>query len=152
VIILVPGDNSESTKWAVSTDITVNWGDMDALGHVNHSKFATWMETARMSYFSEVGMMEIYENSNIGPILARIEADYKFPIVFPDVVNVRTSVSRIGNSSFDMKYQISSLNRGGEVAATGKVVGVLVDYNTGKPIPIPEELRKSIIDFEGSMD
>ena len=51
-----------------------------------------------------------------------------------------------------MKYQISSLNRGGEVAATGKVVGVLVDYNTGKSIPIPEELRKSIIDFEGSMD
>ena len=149
---MAQGDNSESTKWAVSTDITVNWGDMDALGHVNHSKFATWMETARMSYFSEVGMMEIYENSNIGPILARIEVDYKFPIVFPDVVNVRTSVSRIGNSSFDMKYQISSLNRGGEVAATGKVVGVLVDYNTGKPIPIPEELRKSIIDFEGSMD
>ena len=152
MIILAQGDNSESTKWAVSTDITVNWGDMDALGHVNHSKFATWMETARMSYFSEVGMMEIYENSNIGPILARIEVDYKFPIVFPDVVNVRTSVSRIGNSSFDMKYQISSLNRGGEVAATGKVVGVLVDYNTGKSIPIPEELRKSIIDFEGSMD
>ena len=33
--------------WAVSTDITVNWGDMDSLGHVNHSVFAKWMETAR---------------------------------------------------------------------------------------------------------
>ena len=51
-----------------------------------------------------------------------------------------------------MKYQISSLSREGEVAATGKVVGVLVDYNTGKPIPIPDELRESIIDLEGSMD
>jgi len=140
---------SDPSEWTVSTDITVNWGDMDALGHVNHSVFATWMETARMMYFSKVGMMEIYENSNIGPILARIEVDYKFPIVYPDVVKVRTSVSRIGNSSFDMVYQISSLAKEGEVAARGKVVGVLVDYDTGKPISIPEELRNSIIEFEG---
>jgi len=142
-------DPSDPSEWTVSTDITVNWGDMDALGHVNHSVFATWMETARMMYFSKVGMMEIYENSNIGPILARIEVDYKFPIVYPDVVKVRTSVSRIGNSSFDMVYQISSLAKEGEVAASGKVVGVLVDYDTGKPISIPEELRNSIIEFEG---
>ena len=142
-------DPSDPSEWTVSTDITVNWGDMDALGHVNHSVFATWMETARMMYFTKVGMMEIYENSNIGPILARIEVDYKFPIVYPDVVKVRTSVSRIGNSSFDMVYQISSLAKEGEVAAIGKVVGVLVDYDTGKPISIPEELRNSIIEFEG---
>ena len=142
-------DPSDPSEWTVSTDITVIWGDMDALGHVNHSVFATWMETARMMYFTKVGMMEIYENSNIGPILARIEVDYKFPIVYPDVVKVRTSVSRIGNSSFDMAYQISSLAKEGEVAAIGKVVGVLVDYDTGKPIPIPDELRNSIIEFEG---
>ena len=144
-------NNSDSTEWAVSMDITVNWGDMDALGHVNHSVFATWMETARMEYFSKMGMMELYENSNIGPILARIEVDYKFPIVFPDVVKVLTSVSRIGNSSFDMKYEISSLAKEGEVAATGKVVGVLVDYDTGKPVPMPEELKNSIIELEGGI-
>jgi acyl-CoA thioester hydrolase len=144
-------NNSDSTEWAVSMDITVNWGDMDALGHVNHSVFATWMETARMEYFSKMGMMELYEISNIGPILARIEVDYKFPIVFPDVVKVLTSVSRIGNSSFDMKYEISSLAKEGEVAATGKVVGVLVDYNTGKPVPMPEELKNSIIELEGGI-
>tara|TARA_Y100001970_G_scaffold220325_1_gene270550 strand:- start:3577 stop:4035 length:459 start_codon:yes stop_codon:yes gene_type:complete len=144
-------NNSDSTEWAVSMDITVNWGDMDALGHVNHSVFATWMETARMEYFSKMGMMELYEDSNIGPILARIEVDYKFPIVFPDVVKVMTSVSRIGNSSFDMKYEISSLAKEGEVAATGKVVGVLVDYDTGKPVPMPEELKNSIIELEGGI-
>jgi len=48
-----------------------------------------------------------------------------------------------------MVYQISSLTKEGEVAAIGKVVGVLVDYDTGKPISIPEELRKSIVEFEG---
>ena len=61
---------NESNIWPVSTEIKVNWGDMDALGHVNHSVFAKWMETVRMMYFSEIGMMNLYDDSNIGPILA----------------------------------------------------------------------------------
>ena len=96
---------NESNIWPISTEIKVNWGDMDALGHVNHSVYAKWMETVRMMYFSEIGMMNLYDDSNIGPILARIEIDYELPIVFPDVVTVSTSVSRIGNSSFDMRYK-----------------------------------------------
>ena len=110
---------NESDIWPVSTEIKVNWGDMDALGHVNHSVFAKWMETVRMMYFSEIGMMNLYDDSNIGPILARIEIDYELPIVFPDVVTVSTSVSRIGNSSFDMRYKIESLSNNGKSLLQG---------------------------------
>ena len=78
--------DSAENEWTISTDITVNWGDMDSLGHVNHTVFAKWMETVRMRYFSKIGMMELYENSKIGPILARIEVDYKAPVIFPDIV------------------------------------------------------------------
>ena len=142
------GEN-ERSAWAVSTDIKVNWGDMDALGHVNHSVFAKWMETARMIYFSKIGMMDLYDESNVGPILVRIEIDYKLPIIFPDVVRVSTSVSRVGNSSFDMEYEIQSLSQHEKTAARGRVVCVLMDYNSGKPQNIPIELRKSITLIEG---
>ena len=139
---------NESNIWPVSTEIKVNWGDMDALGHVNHSVFAKWMETVRMMYFSEIGMMNLYDDSNIGPILARIEIDYELPIVFPDVVTVSTSVSRIGNSSFDMRYKIESLSNNGKSAATGGVVCVLLDYSSGIPHKIPPNLRESIARLE----
>lgn len=139
----------ESNFWPVSTDIKVNWGDMDALGHVNHSVFAKWMETVRMMYFSEIGMMDLYDDSNIGPILARIEIDYELPIVFPDVITVSTSVSRIGNSSFDMRYKIESLSNNGRIAAKGSVVCVLLDYNSGVPHNIPSKIRESIARLEG---
>ena len=121
---------NESNIWPVSTEIKVNWGDMDALGHVNHSVFAKWMETVRMMYFSEIGMMNLYDDSNIGPILARIEIDYELPIVFPDVVTVSTSVSRIGNSSFDMRYKIESLSNNGKSGKNRGVVCVLLDYSS----------------------
>jgi len=142
---------NESNIWPISTEIKVNWGDMDALGHVNHSVFAKWMETVRMMYFSEIGMMNLYDDSNIGPILARIEIDYKLPIVFPDVVTVSTSVSRIGNSSFDMKYKIESLSNNGKSAATGSVVCVLLDYGSGMPHNIPSKIRESIARLEGDL-
>ena len=143
---------NESNIWPVSTEIKVNWGDMDALGHVNHSVYAKWMETVRMMYFSEIGMMNLHDDSNIGPILARIEIDYKLPIVFPDVVTVSTSVSRIGNSSFDMRYKIESLSNNGNSAATGSVVCVVLDYSSGMPHKIPPKLRESIARLEGDFD
>ena len=143
---------NESNIWPISTEIKVNWGDMDALGHVNHSVYAKWMETVRMMYFSEIGMMNLYDDSNIGPILARIEIDYELPIVFPDVVTVSTSVSRIGNSSFDMRYKIESQSNNGKSAATGSVVCVLLDYSSGIPHKIPLKLRKSIARLEGDFD
>ena len=143
---------NESNVWPISTEIKVNWGDMDALGHVNHSVYAKWMETVRMMYFSEIGMMNLYDDSNIGPILARIEIDYELPIVFPDVVTVSTSVSRIGNSSFDMRYKIESLSNNGKSAATGSVVCVVLDYSSGMPHKIPLKLRESIARLEGDFD
>ena len=143
---------NESDIWPISTEIKVNWGDMDALGHVNHSVYAKWMETVRMMYFSEIGMMNLYDDSNIGPILARIEIDYELPIVFPDVVTVSTSVSRIGNSSFDMRYKIESQSNNGKSAATGSVVCVVLDYSSGIPHKIPLKLRKSIASLEGDFD
>ena len=105
-----------------------------------------------MMYFSEIGMMNLYDDSNIGPILARIEIDYELPIVFPDVVTVSTSVSRIGNSSFDMRYKIESQSNNGKSAATGSVVCVVLDYSSGIPHKIPLKLRKSIARLEGDFD
>ena len=148
----VDQSKNESNIWPISTEIKVNWGDMDALGHVNHSVYAKWMETVRMMYFSEIGMMNLYNDSNIGPILARIEIDYELPIVFPDVVTVSTSVSRIGNSSFDMRYKIESLSNNGKSAATGSVVCVVLDYSSGMPHKIPLKLRESIARLEGDFD
>jgi len=148
----VDRSKNESNVWPISTEIKVNWGDMDALGHVNHSVYAKWMETVRMMYFSEIGMMNLYDDLNIGPILARIEIDYELPIVFPDVVTVSTSVSRIGNSSFDMRYKIESLSNNGKSAATGSVVCVVLDYSSGMPHKIPLKLRESIARLEEDFD
>tara|TARA_B100000965_G_scaffold70132_1_gene55324 strand:+ start:4532 stop:4966 length:435 start_codon:yes stop_codon:yes gene_type:complete len=135
-------------NWPVSKQIIVQWGDMDALHHVNHTVFLTWMETARMAYFDECGMMDMLESDNIGPILAGIKADFLHPVVYPDTVVAHTTITRLGNSSFDMDYKITSSNRQGSLVATGSASGVMCDYSTGRSTPISDHLRSRIFELE----
>ena len=135
-------------NWPVSIEIKVQWGDMDALKHVNNTVFLTWMETARMAYFDECGMMESFKSEKIGPILAAIKADFLAPVVYPDTIVVHTTISKIGRSSFEMGYKIMSSAKGGELVATGSATGVMCDYSTGSSTPISENLRARITDLE----
>tara|TARA_B100000085_G_scaffold151905_1_gene138067 strand:+ start:781 stop:1107 length:327 start_codon:yes stop_codon:yes gene_type:complete len=105
------------------------------------------MEHARMHYFNSCGMMEYLESEKKGPILARIEANYLSPVNFPDKVTVYSTVSRIGNSSFDMEYEIISQSEMQKVA-NGKVTGVFVNYISGKSIKIPNEIIDKIVKLE----
>ena len=96
-------------------------------------------------------MMDILESENIGPILAAIKADFILPVVYPDTVVVHTTITRLGNSSFDMDYKITSNDRGGSLVATGSASGVLCDYSTGKSTPISDSLRSRIIELESAV-
>tara|TARA_Y100001968_G_scaffold257131_1_gene243656 strand:- start:437 stop:772 length:336 start_codon:yes stop_codon:yes gene_type:complete len=109
------------------------------------------METARMIYFEKCRMLELWRPERIGPILAGIKADYKSPVKFPDTVTVETTISRLGNSSFDMEYRIMSEEQGGMLVATGTVFGVMCDYKNGKSTIIPDELRSRIFGVERSV-
>ena len=47
-----------------------------------------------------------------------------------------------------MAYVIRSSNQENKIVAVGKVVCVLIDYTSGKPVEIPDTLRKSILGIE----
>ena len=87
---------SDLGRWPIKCEIPVQWGDLDALNHVNHTRFLTWMETARMQYFIASGFDELHKSEGIGPILAGLKADYLSPVSFHDTVNVHTTETRIG--------------------------------------------------------
>ena len=52
-------------RWPISVEISVQWRDLDALNHVNHTVFLTWMETSRMVYFERCGMMDMMESNGM---------------------------------------------------------------------------------------
>lgn len=128
--------------------ISVRWGDIDSMGHVNNAKYFTYCESARMSYFAAVRMNELREAATHGPALAAANLNFRRQVRYPADLDVLTRVPEIGRSSFKMEYEILDRATGDRVADGGGVI-VWVDYATGRSIPLPEVLKEEIRRYEG---
>lgn len=128
------------TPFKQKTKVQIRFKDIDMMGHVNNANFITYFELARLTYFdalSEVGIKIDWVNE--GVILAKIEMEYKQPILLEDKVFVYTWVSRMGSKSFDMACSIVRVIDGVEIeAAKGLAVIVCFNYKTNQTIAIPE--------------
>ncbi len=127
--------------------ISVRWGDMDSMGHVNNARYFTYCESARMSYFAAIRMFDHRESEKQGPALAAAHLNFRKQVRYPAELEVLTRVSEIGRSSFRMEYEILDRDSA-ERVADGHGVIVWVDYATGRSNPIPESLRKAIRHYE----
>lgn len=128
-------------SYPVEVPITVHWGDMDALGHVNNARYFTWFESARMALFEHVGLVAT-GTPEVGPILAHTRCDFLKPVVYGDDIVAGTRIGHLGNSSFVMEYGLLwGEPRRRELVARGEGVIVLIDYRNGNKVSIPEDLR-----------
>jgi acyl-CoA thioester hydrolase len=136
------------TEFPVVVVQPVQWGEQDALGHVNHVTYFRWYESARIAYFLKIGLMDLHETERIGPILASVANDYRRQINYPDTVHIGVRISRIGRSSLGMEHKIISQNDHA-VAAEGTSTLVVFDYQTNKSHPVPARIRHAIENLEG---
>ena len=109
---------------------TVRWGDLDAFGHLNNAAYLVLIQEARadMTWYSREphGLPPVFADM----VVARAEVDYLVPIYEGSFdVDVAIWVSRIGNSSFDLIYEISSPQG---LHARAKTVQVAVNMETKK--------------------
>ena len=113
--------------------VNVRWRDVDALGHVNHAVFLTYLEEGRDAFFAQVLGDPIY-------VVVRIEVDLRAEVRYPDRrVTVRIEVERLGTTSLTTRETI--LTPAEEVAAEARVVTVRWDADHGKPVPFSEAER-----------
>jgi acyl-CoA thioester hydrolase len=124
-------------------EINVQWGEMDALGHVNNTVFIRYFETSRVHMMMQAGLWDIYSKMGIMIVLAKIECNFIRPLYFPDTVIAQTRFKSIGRSSIVVEHQIFSKQQNA-VAATGDGVIVFTDATTMKSTPIPDVIRTQI--------
>lgn len=132
--------------YPVTVALSVQWGDMDALGHVNNARYFTWFESARIALFERVGLTSV-GTPTVGPILAHTRCDFLAPVTYPAELVAGSRIDRLGNSSFTMGYGIARAAAPGELVARGEGVVVLIDYTSGAKVPIPDDLRERLAAF-----
>lgn len=112
-----------------SVAVDVRFNDIDGMGHVNNALFLTYLEHARMRFFTEVAGSR--SERDFPFILAHAALDYKAPMKIDAKPVVRMWTSRIGGKSWDFDYEIKDAKTS-IVYATGKTVQVAYDYKLEK--------------------
>ncbi len=122
-------------------EIQTRWSDLDALGHVNNTRFFTFDESARLDYFGELMRDDAQFWKGHGLILASIGADFLAQLHHPATVQVGFRIARLGRTS--MRSVAGMFVDGRAVAVTRGVI-VWFDYQQQRPLPIPDAVRATI--------
>ena len=128
--------------------IPVQWGDMDAYGHVNNTVYFRYFESARIEYLELCGMLESYESRGIGAILHSTSCRFRRALAFPDEVLVGGRADALEEDRFMMAYRVVSTDQEA-VVAEGEGVVVSFDYGEGRKTPLPDDVRRRIETLEG---
>ncbi len=135
------------TRYPRRIELSVQWGELDALQHVNNLTYFRWFESGRMDYFHHIGYLEHMEATGQGPILAHTECRFRAPLGWPERVLVETGVDDIGADRFLMRYRITAVSSG-VLAAEGSGRMVSFDYRAGGKCPLPPSIRAAILALE----
>jgi len=106
--------------------VGLRWRDVDALGHVNHAVFLTYLEEGRDAFYVQaLGRDPEY-------VVARVEIDLRAEVRYTDrQLQVRIAVERVGTTSLTTRETI--LTPTGVTVAEARVVTVLWDTDARKP-------------------
>lgn len=128
--------------------IEVRYGDLDPQGHVNNARYLTYMEQGRIFYLKHLKLWEGGSFMDIGIIMADVHITFHKAIQFGDPVRVGVRITRLGTKSMQSEYVIEDMRDGSQLAS-GSSVLVAYDYRSDRTVPIPEEWRTLITQFEG---
>jgi len=132
-------------------DLNIEWGDMDALQHVNNIEYFKYFQAARIAYFEKINSDSVFGETPISLILASTQCKFIYPLAYPDSISVGVRVDVMADQYFTMKYSVVS-HKHQRLAAIGDAKVVMFDYVNNKKTSIPSEIRKTIIDLEKTVD
>lgn len=118
-----------------SDTFTPRFSDTDALGHINNTMVPVWFEGARDEVFR--WFTPTLNLSNWPLILAKIDVSFHGQMYYGKPMEVRTYISRIGSSSFDVYQELWQEN---VLKSSGTAVMVHFDYQQQVSVKIPTEI------------
>ena len=123
---------------SVSIRRRVQWIDTDAAGIWHHSTVARWAEEAEAELHRQVGIID--QTFGATPRVV-VEFEFRSPLRFDDVVDVAITVAKLGRSSITYLIEV---RKGENLAASGRMVAVFIDRESGLKRTWPDEIRLAL--------
>jgi acyl-CoA thioester hydrolase len=112
--------------------------DTDQFQHVNNASIASFLEGGRMELFASPAISHLMKGLNV--VVGRINIEFHAEIFYPGDLNIGSTVTRVGRSSFEV---LQGIFRGGACVASAVASCVLLQ--AGKPHAIPTDIRRHLL-------
>ena len=120
----------------------VRFSDVDVYGHVNNVKYFEYYQEARLAFMSSLA--HAGDEKKFGLVVARLDVDYKRPILFrAEPYLVESWVTRVGQSSFDVASEIRD---GDVVLSRAQAAMVSFDLAAQRSRPLTEGERRRLLE------
>ncbi len=124
---------------AETTEVTLRYADMDALGHLNNAVYSTLFEAGRVAYVSRI--LADVTPQDAGFVIVKLTVDFKAEGRYPGTASIATRIVRLGGSSMTFGQDITL---SGKVIATGESICALFDLTRRKALRMPDAMRERI--------
>jgi len=128
--------------------LPVQWGDLDAYGHVNNAAYLKWFESARAEYALRVGVDVLPNQRGVGAIVGSLSCRFHRPLGYPADVLIGVRMVRVAVGKITLSCRIVEAQTGAP-AADAECDAVLFDYAAGRPVAVPDAIRAAVEVLEG---
>lgn len=134
-------------NFPITVERALDWGEMDAMNHLNNAVYFRLFENARIAYFEKIRLFDEMKHSGIGPILKSTSCIFRLPLTFPDKVTIGAKVNNVESDRFLMQYIIIS-HKHQKLAAEGEGMVVSFNYLTNQKAPLALHIIDAIKSIE----
>ncbi|MFC0559544.1 acyl-CoA thioesterase [Halalkalibacter alkalisediminis] len=110
--------------------------ETDGAGHINNTTIPIWFESGRDEIFKLFTPNLSFDEWKC--VIVKMEVEYIAQIYYGKEVTVKTWLSRLGKSSFDVYEEI---HQDGTIRAKGKATYVNFNFNRQKSESIPDPIK-----------
>lgn len=131
---------------AYRTQIRVYYEDTDMAGVVYYANYLKFLERGRSDAVRDAGISQLaMRDAGLVFVVRRVEADYRRPARFEDVLTIETTLEDMRGARFTMPQTIW---RGEEKVMDARVECAVMDLS-GRPARLPAEIRHKLAGFMG---
>ena len=121
--------------------VDTRWRDNDIYGHINNVVYYSYFDSTINRYLIDEGGLDIHGGEHIAYVVSS-GCDYLEAAAYPDKLVIGMKVEKLGSSS--VRYGLALFGESGPAKAVGFVVHVFVGRESGRPVPIPDQLRSAL--------
>lgn len=137
--------------WTFGLADRVRFGELDAIGHVNHTAYLRWYESFRLPFLQARGVTD-YGPASPRLVLKQVQCSYLAEMGRGEDYVVTGRVSRFRTTSFTMAFAVWRIAETVECTSEGSAIVVLLNRDAPGRYPIPDAGRAVFLSEDGAVE